>query len=223
MKLKEVLCIALLCFPFTISGCSTVGPEEINNSENLVTEKTEPNHGQDNSSPESESSSGGSTEDNLPETESDSGSQTKPASDSAQEDSSTQESLKDSGYYQDCTSYPSSQIEDFAKNIKSLILYKDWNAIAELISYPITIDGAVCEDSSDFLSLDFENHLNPEFLSAMEAETCQEMFHNWQGISMGAQSEIWFSQVYSDESNSSLLITGIHDILRQASGDALVY
>ena len=106
-------------------------------------------------------------------------------------ESPSQEGTADSGFYQDCSSYPSSQIEDFAKNVKSLFLEKDWDAIAALISYPITIDGIICEDHSDFLSLDLESELNPDFLSAMEAETCQEMFHNWQGISMGAKGELW--------------------------------
>lgn len=255
MKLKELLCFALLCLAFTISGCSTVGSQESKNSEKLLTEETQPDQ-RDYSDLESESPSD-STKDNLPGTDTAGSSQTAPEPGKAQEDSSaapsasgfpsdspqtdhnadasnrtqqqdspeslSQESTADSGFYQDCSSYPSSQIEDFAKNVKSLFLEKDWDAIAALISYPITIDGTICEDHSDFLSLDFESQLNPDFLSAMEAETCQEMFHNWQGISMGAKGELWFSQVYSDESNSSLLITGINGILQQASDDANVY
>ena len=67
MKLKELLCFALLCFAFTIPGCSTVGSQESKNSEKLLTEETQPDQ-RDYSDLESEGPSD-STKDNLPETD----------------------------------------------------------------------------------------------------------------------------------------------------------
>ncbi len=120
---------------------------------------------------------------------------------------------EDNGFYETSTSRTSSEVESFAETIKSLVLAKDWTGLSNLIAYPISIDGAFYNDSAAFLSIDFENNLNPDFISSLEAETCHEMFNNWQGISMGANGEIWFKDVYSDESNSTLQITAINGMI----------
>ena len=83
MKLKELLCFALLCFAFTIPGCSTVGSQESKNSEKLLTEETQPDQ-RDYSDLESEGPSD-STKDNLPETDTAGSSQTAPEPGKAQE------------------------------------------------------------------------------------------------------------------------------------------
>lgn len=121
---------------------------------------------------------------------------------------------EDNGFYETSTSRTSSEVESFAETIKSLVLAKDWSGLSNLIAYPISIDGAFYNDSAAFLSIDFESNLNPDFISSLEAETCHEMFNNWQGISMGANGEIWFKDVYSDESNSTLQITAINGIIK---------
>ena len=113
-------------------------------------------------------------------------------------------------YYRVATSLPASEVEQFALDVKSDVLVKDWESLAEKIVYPITISGSTLNDSSAFLELDIEGMLNPEFVNAVAAESCREMFCNWQGIMMGATGQIWIGSVDNGKGQWELKIIGIN-------------
>lgn len=116
-------------------------------------------------------------------------------------------------YYKVCTSLPAQDVENYAGNIRSFILSHDWNSLAEELFYPITINGTTCSDSAAFLALDIDSHISPEFLNAIEAETCQQMFCNWQGISMGAEGQIWIEEKTGNDGNATLKVTALNNLL----------
>lgn len=185
------------------------------NQENNNLKKNDSEDNQENSNLEKNDSKDNQENNNLNKDNSDSNPENHTSKkDNTNQDDNTNTNEEDNGFYQTSTSRTSSEVENFAETIKSLVLAKDWSGLSNLIAYPISIDGAFYNDSAGFLSIDFENNLNPDFISALEAETCHEMFNNWQGISMGANGEIWFKDVYSDESNSTLQITAINGIIK---------
>ena len=116
-------------------------------------------------------------------------------------------------YYAVATSASATEVEMFAIDIKKAVLAKDWEALAGKIAYPITISGTTVNNASEFLELDFDEKLNPDFVDAIEAETCAEMFCNWQGISMGATGQIWFADVENEAGEFELKIIGINGML----------
>lgn len=116
-------------------------------------------------------------------------------------------------YYMMSTSLTAEEVEQFAAEIKNDILTYNWDALAEKISYPIAISGITVHNREDFLKLDIDGNLNQEFVDAINEETCQKMFCNWQGVRMGATGQIWFGNVDNGNGTSELLIIGIHDML----------
>lgn len=116
-------------------------------------------------------------------------------------------------YYRMSTSLTAEEVEQFAAEIKKDILQYNWDALAEKISYPIVISGITVHNKEDFLKLNIDGNLNPEFVEAIRTETCQEMFCNWQGVMMGATGQIWFGNVDNGKGTSELLIIGINDML----------
>ena len=77
------------------------------------------------------------------------------------------------------TDIPAAEVEQFAKRVKQQLLTQDWNALAEELSYPITVDGVTYNSREEFLAADFETELNPYFFvelvrrcSVTGAESC---------------------------------------------------
>lgn len=116
--------------------------------------------------------------------------------------------------YTAATSLPSDTVEQFAQEIKADILKHQWEALSEKIYYPITIGDTIIDSSQAFLALEPGEHLRPEFVSAIEAESCKEMFCNYQGIMMGAEGEIWISAIYEDGEHEVLEIVALNGMLR---------
>uniref|UniRef100_UPI00405705A1 YARHG domain-containing protein n=1 Tax=Acetatifactor sp. TaxID=1872090 RepID=UPI00405705A1 len=126
-------------------------------------------------------------------------------------------------YYIAATSLSAKEVEAFAMDVKKNILEGDWAALSERISYPITISGVAVDDASDFLKMEIDIRMNPDFVDAMEAETCQQMFCNWQGISMGESGQIWIGSILDENGNSELKIIGINGMMTEgeANGELL--
>lgn len=108
-------------------------------------------------------------------------------------------------YYKVATSLSASEVEKFAMDVQKDVLGKDWTALSEKIAYPITINGNTINDSAAFLKLDF-NNISQEFMNEMKAESCHEMFCNYQGIMMGATGEIWLSGVIENDKETFKVI-----------------
>lgn len=220
MKKKYLSIIVILC-AFLVTACGTnnneTTPEEnTDTQQNTTTENdtdtendnkaksnanTETSSAKENSSLKTENDSKSVPSDNTSDATSES---------PAQENStlqSSQPSNTPEDYYQVCTSFTAQKVESFASNVKAQILARDWEGLSENLSYPITINGNTCTDSADFLALDIDSKISQDFLDAIEAETCQQMFCNYEGISMGTEGQVWINEL---SGSSELKITAIN-------------
>lgn len=132
------------------------------------------------------------------------------------EDNSSQISETEADHYMMATSLSVDQVEQYAMDIKSDILTKDWEALSGKIAYPISLSGITVNNSTEFLSLDMNAMLSQEFVDAIDAETCRSMFCNWQGVSMGAAGQIWFAGVDNGNGVFELKIIGMNGMLEAA-------
>lgn len=111
----------------------------------------------------------------------------------------------ESDYYAICTTYSKEEIEMFAKTIKSYILNKEWDKLADKVSYPITIGNSECKSQDEFKRVAFDNILTDGFYAALENETCEDMFCNYQGIMLG-NGQVWFAEIIDSESGKGELM-----------------
>lgn len=116
--------------------------------------------------------------------------------------------------YAVCTDLGTWEVERFAKRVRKQVLAGDYERIAEELAYPVVIDGVTYADKAAFLAADFVKNPNPAFVEAMEQETGELLFCNWQGIMLGSGGEnLWFAEVLNDDGSSQgLKITGINGI-----------
>ncbi len=110
-------------------------------------------------------------------------------------------------YYAAATSKSKAEVEEYAGKVKQLFLDHKWSNIAEMIQYPITIDGKTYEQIPDFIKGGFEGSYRNEFMAAMEAEDCMDMYCDSAGIMM-ANGSVYFTEVYLG-GGSTLRIVGI--------------
>lgn len=97
------------------------------------------------------------------------------------------------GCYSVCTYYSKAEVEGFAREIKGYILEKDWKSLSAYISYPISIGGYSFDNEDSFARGEFADLLDGQFYDALEMESCEEMFCNWQGIMLG-NGEVWIGE-----------------------------
>lgn len=122
------------------------------------------------------------------------------------------ETTDNPNYYQICTALSKEEVEAFASKVKQQILSHNWADIAEEIAYPITVGDITYENKEEFASGDFDDILDDAFMKAIEAESCKNMFCNWQGIMLGT-GQLWISEVLNDDlSSQGLKITAINVI-----------
>lgn len=115
--------------------------------------------------------------------------------------------------YEVCTSVPKAEVEAFAAQVKQQIVSHDWKGLSGNISYPITVGDTTYQNSDEFAAGNFEDSLSQKFVDAVEAETCTDMFCNWQGIMLG-NGEVWISEVLNDDSSSQgLKVTAINGMV----------
>lgn len=107
----------------------------------------------------------------------------------------------DANYYEVATSLPKTEVEAFATSVRKMILDKDWNGLSDKIGYPINIGGTTYQSKDDLLLADLDSIVTEQFVAAIESESCQNMFCNWQGI-MLASGEIWIGEVLNDDFSS---------------------
>jgi hypothetical protein len=98
-------------------------------------------------------------------------------------------------YYSVCTAYSKDEVEAFAATVKSLILNKNWEQLADKVSYPITIGNTTYNSKEDFANEDFSSVLSDTFYTGINNETCTDMFCNYNGIQLGSEGEVWIAEV----------------------------
>lgn len=97
-------------------------------------------------------------------------------------------------HYSVATSLSAAEVEAFAKIVRNNVLTENWDALADKVSYPLTIQDQEIQEEQKFLEWMEIFSLNPSFAEALSNETCAAMFCNWQGICMG-DGQIWINEV----------------------------
>ena len=94
------------------------------------------------------------------------------------------------------------EIERFAEDIRRDLFSGDYESLSEKISYPITIDGIVYENSAEFLSADFIGKPSETFLENIRLESVSDvgLFCNEQGFMLG-RGEVWFAELFNSDGN----------------------
>ena len=105
-------------------------------------------------------------------------------------------------FYSVCTSLSKDEVEQFAREVKDLILTSNWTALSERIAYPITMGGIVYEDSASFITAPFETLLGADAIEAIQNENCTDMFCKYSGIMMG-NGEVWIGEVLNEDGTSA--------------------
>lgn len=102
------------------------------------------------------------------------------------------------GDYSGVTTLDASAVEAFAAWVRQLYLDGDWDAMAQLIDYPITLYPDVeINDGDAFAAFMADKVMTESDIEAMKAENCVGMMSNGQGICMG-DGEIWLRDIAFD-------------------------
>ena len=118
-------------------------------------------------------------------------------------------------YYASVTSSSAKEVEQFATGIKEDILLKDWKSLSGKLAYPIQISGKAIQSAKEFLGMDIDGKLNQEFVNAIDAESCREMFFNYQGIMMGATGQVWIADVDNGTGQWELKVIALNGLTDQ--------
>ena len=98
-------------------------------------------------------------------------------------------------------------------NVRTAYLSENWYAMAAMIRYPITINGAELADADAFLGYMIDKTVSESDRNAMLEEDFLDMFVNYQGIMMG-NGEIWLSDPnYGTDAEPVLEIIAINGIV----------
>ena len=108
--------------------------------------------------------------------------------------------IDDKGRYAICTNYTTSEVEDFAKLVKSDMLHGNWDSLVAKVVFPVMINGIPMEKDG-FVDVICDTVVTHDFIKAIRKETCHNMFCNYQGI-MLANGCIWISEISDQNGNS---------------------
>ncbi len=86
--------------------------------------------------------------------------------------------------YTAVTAKSAAEVEEYANKVKQLFLQHKWSNLAEMIQYPITVDGKTYYEIPDFIKGNFNNLYTNEFMDALAAEDCMDMSCDASGIFM---------------------------------------
>ena len=102
------------------------------------------------------------------------------------------------GNYSGVTTLEAPKVEAFAAWVRQLYLNEDWDAIAQMISYPITMYPDVeINDADAFVTFMSDKTISESDIEAMSAENCMGMMSNGEGICMGS-GQIWLRDIAFD-------------------------
>lgn len=88
--------------------------------------------------------------------------------------------------YEIATSKSTWEVERFAKRVKRLILAGNFDELAEIMVFPVRIDETVYMDKAAYMKAEFVKNPRAEFIEALQAESCEDLFCNYSGIMMGS-------------------------------------
>lgn len=116
-------------------------------------------------------------------------------------------------FYSMVTSASAEEVEQFAAGIKDDIMVKDWESLSQKLAYPIQIEGKVINNNDEFLQLDIDSRLSREFVDGIAAESCREMFFNYQGIMMGETGQVWIASVDNGAGEWELKVIALNGLI----------
>jgi hypothetical protein len=110
-----------------------------------------------------------------------------------------------------------SEVEDFCLMVRNAFLDEDWEAIAPVIRYPITmrLEGSETEiaTAEEFLAFMQDKTIYDSDRDAMAEETCHNMFFNGEGICLGS-GQVWIIDPnYMTDEAPELLIFAFNGIV----------
>lgn len=117
--------------------------------------------------------------------------------------------------YEVFTSKGSEAVEEYAKEIKGAALDEDWDTIGDMIAYPIGSkeDGTLCENKEDFIEYATNVGFDQSYYDSLEEWSLEDLWANYQGAMLD-NGNIWFADVYVDDTNCQLKIIsfwGLHN------------
>ena len=114
--------------------------------------------------------------------------------------------------YSGVTAMEPAEVEAFCADAKQAYLDGDWAKLADLICYPVMVNGSAIDDKDAFLAFMADRHVADTDRQEMEEETCADLFFNGQGICLGA-GEIWIRDVnYLTDADPLLQIIALNGI-----------
>ena len=122
--------------------------------------------------------------------------------------------VSDPNHYAPVTAMDKFQVETVvAFNVRTAYLEQNWYALADMIRYPITINGTELVDADAFLGYMMDKTVAESDRDAMLEEDFLDMFVNGQGICMGS-GQIWLNDPnYMTDQEPTLQIIAISGIV----------
>ena len=129
---------------------------------------------------------------------------------------SAMKTASDPDHYSPVTAMDKYQIETVvAYNVRSAYLSENWFALADMIRYPITINGAELADADAFLGYMIDKTVHESDREAMLDESLLDMFVNGEGICMGS-GQVWLNDPnYMTDAEPTLEIIAISGIVEK--------
>ena len=124
--------------------------------------------------------------------------------------------VSDPEHYAPVTAMDKFQIETVvAFNVRTAYLNQNWFALADMIRYPITVNGTELADADAFLGYMIDKTVSESDRNAMLEENLLDMFVNGQGICMGS-GQIWLNDPnYMTDAEPALEIIAISGIVNR--------
>ena len=122
--------------------------------------------------------------------------------------------VSDPDHYASVTAMDKFQVETVVGfNVRTYYLSENWFAMADMIRYPITINGTELADADAFLGYMIDKTISESDRDAMLEEDFLDMFVNGQGICMGS-GQVWLNDPnYMTDAEPVLEIIAISGIV----------
>jgi hypothetical protein len=95
-------------------------------------------------------------------------------------------------------------VDEFAQEFKKAVLNKDKEAVADMNSYPLRIDGGEIQDKNEFI-LKFNEIFYPEFFEAFKKAIPKNMFSKYSGVMMSSDDNVFWIWICGDNKNVSVI------------------
>lgn len=121
--------------------------------------------------------------------------------------------MGDPDHYAPVTAMDKAAVEEICAGIRDAYLSENWEAIADTVSYPITVSGTELKDAESFIAFMNTKTVHYSDRAALAEENCHDMFVNGIGICLGS-GQIWLCDPsYMTDDPPMLEIIGITGIV----------